>query len=292
MKRSSRKAFDIISYTAITLLTLFCLVPFLLVISGSFTSQKGILADGYRLIPSEFSLEAYRVIFKTPEAILRAYGVSIFITVVGTIISLLFVSMAAYVLSSKDFKYRNTISFLYYFTTIFGGGVVPWYILCVQYLHFKNTYMSMIIPGLVNVTYLLILKSYMKSIPDSIFESARLDGANDWVIFSKIAMPLSKAGMATVTLFVALGYWNDWYNAMLYIDEKDMYPLQYYLYNVLNKSEGLARAGQNIGLVTTEIPTESMKLAMMVIATGPIVCLYPFLQKYFVQGVTIGAVKG
>ena len=144
MKKNSRKAFDIISYVAITLLTLFCLIPFLLVISGSFTSQNSILADGYRLIPSEFSLEAYRVIFKTPEAILRAYGVSIFITVVGTIISLLIVSMAAYVLSNKDFKYRNTISFLYYFTTIFGGGVVPWYILCVQYLHFKNTYMSMI----------------------------------------------------------------------------------------------------------------------------------------------------
>lgn len=223
---------------------------------------------------------------------LHAYGVTIFVTAVGTFSSMIVTSMAAYVLSSRDFTYRNTVSFFFYFTTVFGGGLVPWYIFNMKYLHFKNNYISLILPTLVNVTYLLILKSYMANIPEAVFESARLDGANDWTIYRRIALPLSKAGLATVGLFIALNYWNDWYAAMLYIDDDRMYPLQYYLNDILNKSQGMMNAAARAEIPSAQVPSEPVKLAMTVVATGPIVLLYPFLQKYFVKGVTIGAVKG
>lgn len=291
-RRKDRRAFNLVSYVLLTALTLFCFVPFLLIISGSFTSQNSILVDGYRLFPKEFSLEAYQFLLKAPSDLVHAYGVTIFVTVVGTLASLLVTSMAAYVLSSQDFKYRNALSFFFYFTTVFGGGLVPWYIFNIKYLHFKNSYISLILPTLVNVTYLLILKSYMRNIPEAVFESARLDGANDWTIYSRIAMPLAKAGLATVGLFIALNYWNDWYAAMLYIDDSHMYPLQYYLNDILNKSQGMMAAAARAGIPAAQVPSEPVKLAMTVVATGPIVLLYPFLQKYFVKGVTIGAVKG
>lgn len=289
---SDRRVFNIISVVLLSLLTLFCTLPFWLILSGSFTSQDSILTDGYRLLPKIFSLEAYQFLFKTPEDMLHAYGVTIFVTAVGTFSSMIVTSMAAYVLSSRDFTYRNTVSFFFYFTTVFGGGLVPWYIFNMKYLHFKNNYISLILPTLVNVTYLLILKSYMANIPEAVFESARLDGANDWTIYRRIALPLSKAGLATVGLFIALNYWNDWYAAMLYIDDDRMYPLQYYLNDILNKSQGMMNAAARAGIPSAQVPSEPVKLAMTVVATGPIVLLYPFLQKYFVKGVTIGAVKG
>ena len=289
---SDRRVFNIISVVLLSLLTLFCTLPFWLILSGSFTSQDSILTDGYRLLPKIFSLEAYQFLFKAPEDMLHAYGVTIFVTAVGTFSSMIVTSMAAYVLSSRDFTYRNTVSFFFYFTTVFGSGLVPWYIFNMKYLHFKNNYISLILPTLVNVTYLLILKSYMANIPEAVFESARLDGANDWTIYRRIALPLSKAGLATVGLFIALNYWNDWYAAMLYIDDDRMYPLQYYLNDILNKSQGMMNAAARAGIPSSQVPSEPVKLAMTVVATGPIVLLYPFLQKYFVKGVTIGAVKG
>ena len=225
---------------------------------------------------------------------MRAYGVTIFVTFTGTTVGLFFTSMAAYVLASPDFRYRYQVSFFFYFTSIFGGGLVPWYIFCTKYLHFHNNVISMILPIMINVTYMLILKSYMMSIPTSLYESARLDGANDLTIFFKIALPLSKAGLATVGLFLALNYWNDWYNAMLFLDEgsRELYPLQYYLNNILTKAQAMNAAASRSGIPASDIPSEPLKLAMTVVATGPIILLYPFLQKYFVKGVTIGAVKG
>lgn len=287
-----RRVFNGIGYCYITVLTLFCLIPFVLIVSGSFTSQNSILANGYRLIPGEFSLEAYEFLFEVPGDMLRAYGVTIFVTVAGTVVSLFITSMAAYVLSCSTFRYRNVMSFFFYFTTVFGGGLVPWYIFNVKYLHFKNSLVSLILPMMVNATYLLILKSYMKNIPESVIEAARLDGANDWQIYTRVAMPLCKAGLAAVGLFTALNYWNDWYDAMLFIDDAKLYPLQYYLNDILNKSQGMAAAAAQAGIPVAQVPTEPIKLAMTVVATGPILMLYPFLQKYFVKGVTIGAVKG
>lgn len=289
-----RMIFNGISYVTLGILAVICILPFWLVISGSFSDQYSIQLHGYRLIPETFSLDAYKMLFRIPEEMIRAYGVTIFVTVVGTTVGLLFTSMAAYVLASQDFRYRYQMSFFFYFTSIFGGGLVPWYIFCNKYLHFHNNVISMILPILINVTYLLILKSYMMSIPVSLYESARLDGANDLTIFLRIALPLSKAGLATVGLFLALNYWNDWYNAMLFLDEgrRDLYPLQYYLNNILTKAQAMNAAAARSGIPASDVPSEPLKLAMTVVATGPIIMLYPFLQKYFVKGVTIGAVKG
>ena len=286
-----RRIFNAIGYCFITLLTLFCLIPFVLIVSGSFTSQNSILANGYRLIPGEFSLEAYEFLFRAPGDMLRAYGVTIFVTVAGTVLSLFFTSMAAYVLSCSTFRYRSAVSFFFYFTTVFGGGLVPWYIFNIKYLHFKNSLISLMLPMMVNATYLLILKSYMKNIPESVIEAARLDGASDWQIYTQVSLPLCKAGLAAVGLFTALNYWNDWYDAMLFIDDARLYPLQYYLNDILNKSQGMAAAAARAGIPVAQVPSEPIKLAMTVVATGPILLLYPFLQKYFVKGVTIGAVK-
>lgn len=289
-----RIVFNVISYIILTVLSLACLLPFWLVVSGSLSEQYAIQLHGYRLIPEKISFEAYKMLFRIPEDLLRAYGVTIFVTVVGTLLGLFLTSMAAYVLASKDFRYRYQVSFFFYFTSIFGGGLVPWYIFNTKYLHFHNNIISLILPILVNVTYLLILKSYMMSIPVSLYESAKLDGAGDFTIYRRIAMPLCKAGLATVGLFIALNYWNDWYDAMLFLDEgrRDLYPLQYYLNNILTKAQAINAAAARSGIAASEVPSEPMKLAMTVVATGPIVLLYPFLQKYFVKGVTIGAVKG
>ncbi len=289
-----RVVFNIVAYVILGILSVCCLLPFLLVLSGSFSDQTSILTHGYQLIPETFSLDAYSTLFKIPGELLRAYAVTIFVTFTGTFLGLFLTSMAAYVLSSKSFRYRNQVSFFFYFTSIFGGGLVPWYIFNTKYLHFHNSIISLILPILVNVTYLLILKSYMSSIPDALYESAKLDGANDFTIYLHIALPLCKAGLATVGLFIALNYWNDWYNAMLFLDEgrSDLYPLQYFLNNILTKAQAISAAAARSGLPMSEVPSEPMKLAMTVVATGPIILLYPFLQKYFVKGVTIGAVKG
>ena len=291
---ADRVAFNIISWIVLAVFSLICLLPFLLVISGSFSNQQSIQLNGYQLIPEEFSLDAYRMLFRIPGDLLRAYGVTIFVTVTGTLVGLLFTSMAAYVLASRDFRYRYQVSFFFYFTSIFGGGLVPWYIFNTKYLHFHNSVFALIVPILINVTYLLILKSYMMNIPHELYESARLDGAGDWTIYWQVAMPLCKAGLATVGLFIALNYWNDWYNAMLFLDEgrSDLYPLQYFLNNILTKAQAINAAAARSGIPASDVPSEPMKLAMTVVATGPIVMLYPFLQKYFVKGVTIGAVKG
>lgn len=289
-----RIAFNIVAYILLGIFTIACLLPFLLVISGSFSDQQSIRMHGYQLIPETFSLDAYKMIFRIPEEMLRAYGITILVTFIGTVVGLFCTSMAAYVLASRDFRYRYQVSFFFYFTSIFGGGLVPWYIFCTKYLHFHNNIISMILPIMINVTYLLILKSYMMGIPTSLYESARLDGAGDLTIFFKIALPLSKAGLATVGLFLALNYWNDWYNAMLFLDEgrRDLYPLQYYLNNILTKAQAMNAAAARSGIPASDVPSEPIKLAMTVVATGPIFLLYPFLQKYFVKGVTIGAVKG
>ena len=210
----------------------------------------------------------------------------------------LFTSMAAYVLASSTFRYRYQVSFFFYFTSIFGGGLVPWYIFNTKYLHFHNSVIALILPILINVTYLLILKSYMAGIPEALYESARLDGAGDFTIYLRVAMPLCKAGLATVGLFIALNYWNDWYDAMLFLDEgrSDLYPLQYFLYQQVNDIEAykklLANNAAGSAVSAISLPTQSLKMALTIVVTGPIVLAYPLVQKNFVQGITIGAVKG
>lgn len=288
----SQKAFNVISYVFVTLVALACLLPFIFMISGSFSEESLIRLHGYSILPRGFTLEAYKTIFKFPGKILKAYGVSIFITVVGTGLGMAILTMAAYVLSRKDFKYRNGFSFYFYFTTLFNGGMISTYIFYIQYLHLKDSIWALILPGILSVFNLLIMRSFISSIPVSLIESAKLDGAGEFTVFVKIILPLCKSGLATIGLFMALHYWNDWYNAMLYINSADKYPLQYMLYDLLNQAQSLARIAAQSGIQVENLPTNTMKLAMAVVATGPILLVYPFVQKYFVKGITVGSVKG
>ena len=288
----SSKAFYAVCYTVVTLMAVLCLVPFVLLISASFTSENYIRFHGYSLLPQEFTLKAYQVIFKSPMAILQAYGVSIFITAAGTLLGLILITMTAYVLSRKDFNYRNAFSFFFYFTTLFNGGMVCTYIFYIQYLHLKDSLWALILPGVFNVFYLLIMRSFVSAIPTALIESAKIDGAGEFRTFIQIVLPLLKSGMATIGLFMALGYWNDWYNAMLYINSESKYPLQYMLYNMLQKTQALALIASRAGIAVSDLPSNSLKMAMAVVATGPIILVYPFVQKYFVAGVTVGSVKG
>lgn len=285
-------AFDILSYTIVTLVAIACLLPFIFMISGSFSSEYEILVHGYSILPRGFTLEAYKAVFKFPMKIVRAYGVSILITLVGTTVGLFVLTMAAYVISRKDFKYRNVFSFYFYFTTLFNGGMVSTYIFFIRYLHLKDSLWALIFPGMLSVFNLLIMRSFIASIPSELIESAKIDGAGEFRIFIKIILPLSKAGLATIGLFMALHYWNDWYNAMLYINSEAKYPLQYMLYDLLNQAQSLARIAAQSGIQVENLPTNTIKLAMAVVATGPILLLYPFVQKYFVKGITVGSVKG
>ncbi|MDR1654399.1 MAG: carbohydrate ABC transporter permease [Treponema sp.] len=289
---ASTRIFNASGWIVITIITAVCLLPFILLISGSFSSDQAIRFYGYSILPREFSLEAYNVVFKYPEKVFRAYGVSIFITVTGTVCGLFLLTMTAYVISRKSFKYRNIISFYFYFTTLFNGGMVCTYIFYIRYLHLKDSFLALILPGMFNIFYLLIMRSFVAAIPQALIESAKIDGAGEFKIFIRIILPLLPSGLATIGLFMALEYWNDWYNAMLYINTNTKYPLQYMLYDLQMQAQALAQIASQVGIRVENLPTNSLKLAMAVVATGPIILLYPFVQKYFIKGVTIGSVKG
>lgn len=292
-KSIDRLLLQMIGYVALTLLAVFCLFPFILVISSSLTEESKIIEDGFQIIPTAFSLEAYGILFEYPQEMLKAYGVTITVTLLGTLFGLFLTSMTAYVLARKDFKWRSHFSFFFFFTTLFSGGLVPWYLLIVNYLDLKDTLIVLILPMLMNVFYIIVMKSFMSSIPEAIIESAKIDGAGDFQIYMRFVIPLSKPALATIGLFIALGYWNDWYNALLFISDSDLMPLQYYLYRLLGNMDGMRKAMMAAGaVVSSDIPTESLKMAMTIVATGPIMIAYPFIQRYFVQGLTIGAVKG
>ena len=292
MEVRERRALNVVGGLVVGIVSLLCLLPFVLVISGSFSSQASIVKYGYGLFPREFSLEAYKLVFTVPEHIAIAYRNTILYTAVGTGVGLFLTAMTGYALNRKDFAWRNAFAFFFYFTTLFSGGLVPSYLLMTA-MHMKNNPLAIVLPGLLSVFNILIMRNFMNSIPDAITESAKVDGANDMVIFLKLILPLLKPALATIGLFLALGYWNSWYSCMLYISDYRLYTLQYYLYNTLNRAEELRRLialGVDTGMESP--PSETMKFALTCVATGPIILLYPFVQKYFVKGITIGAVKG
>ncbi len=288
----STSAFYTIAYIVVGLMALICLIPFIIVVSGSFTSENYLLFHGYSLLPKDFSLEAYKILFKVPGTILKAYGVSIYVTVIGTFLGLVITTITSYALSRRDFKYRSKISFFFYFTTLFNGGMLCSYIFITRYLHLRDSLWVLILPGMFSVFHLLIMRSFCQAVPFEIIESAKIDGAGEYKIFFSVIMPLLKSGMATIGLFMALGYWNNWYQAMLYINDQDKFPLQYLLYNMLQKTEAMQRVAALSGIVVKDMPKNSLKMSMAVVATGPILLVYPFVQRYFVKGITIGSVKG
>ena len=288
---------NIIAYAFCSIIALLCLIPFIMILSGSFSSESAIIENGFSILPQEFSLEAYKTVFKEPITIIRAYATTIILTAVGTVLGLLIQTMTAYVLARKDFEWRNGFSFFFYFTTLFSGGLVPTFILYTRTLGLKDSYLALLLPLTFSVYNLLVMKSYITSIPDSLIDAAKIDGCGEVGTLFKVVMPLIKPALATVGLFIALAYWNDWYNAMLYINSEEKYPLQYFLYQQVNNIEAykklIANATVSSSVVSAlSLPTQTLKMALTIVVTGPIILAFPFVQKYFVQGITIGAVKG
>ncbi|WP_336775557.1 carbohydrate ABC transporter permease [Paenibacillus sp. MMO-58] len=280
-------------YVVISIFALCCLLPFLLILGTSFTSESAIKKFGFNFWPKEFSTFAYKIVFENPDIIVGSYIVTILLTVAGTAIGLFLVAMTGYALQRPDFGYRNGISFFIYFTTLFSGGLVPFYLLVTQYLSLKDNYLAVLLPGLLSPFLIIMMKSFVRSIPHAITESAKIDGAGDFTIFLRLILPMTTPALATIGLFIALGYWNEWYNSMLFLSPNMEYrPLQLFLYNVVTSADFVRNSAAASNVSLRDVPLESMKMATAVVATGPVIMFYPFVQRYFIKGITVGAVKG
>lgn len=270
-------------------------IPLWALVSISLSNETDIIRQGYRLIPLRIDLEAYAYIISRPLVMLNAYKVTAMMSVAGTLLSVLMISMCAYALSRPDFQYRRIITLFLFFTMLFSGGLVPYYILMTNYLHLQDTYAALIIPLLGSVWYLLLMRTFFQQLPHALVESATIDGAGELIIYFRIILPLSSPVLATISLLQFLQYWNSWHQALLFISSRDLYPLQYLLQILLRNMEEIIRNMQ-MGLSidvsrAADVPTESVRMAMAITAIGPMLFLFPFFQKYFAKGLTVGSIK-
>ncbi|NOU62602.1 ABC transporter permease subunit [Paenibacillus sp. LMG 31461] len=279
------------------LFSLAFLLPFLMIISVSLSNEQELMREGYRLLPIRIDFTAYRYVFENPAQMIDSYIITAFQALFGTLLALIVMALCAYPLSLVHYKLRNTTTFFIFFTMLFGGGLIPSYILNTQYLHIGNTFWIYILPTLANAFHIIILRTFFQGIPYSLAESAKMDGARELTIFFRIIMPLSKPVLATIALFNILDRWNNWYTSLIYVNNSKLYTLQYLLQKILMDAEFVKSLAQDAppGMFTgsmLEVPTESMKFAMCIVAAGPMLVIFPFFQKYFAKGLTIGAVKG
>lgn len=286
--RKKRTMGDILMNGFLIILSIICIYPFIVTFMVSISSEQSIVNNGYRLIPEEFSLSAYRLVFQD-GSVYSGYLITILVTIVGTLLSLLLSGMAAYAMSVNKVQYRNIFSMYFYIPTVFSAGLVPWYLVCTQYLHLQNTIWALILPSLISPFNIFLMRNYFKTIPSSLIEAAEMDGCGVLKTAFVVVMPLSKPIIATISLFVGLGYWNNWSNALYFIDEKNLYPLQYMLYRIEVIMNFIR---QNGSMGNIEVPSQTFQVATMFVTIGPILLLYPFVQKYFVKGIMVGAVKG
>lgn len=285
---------DILIHVYITAFSLFCFIPMLLTVMVSISDEDSILKNGYKFIPEKFSLFAYKLIFQGGSSIMNSYLVSITVTVVGTLLAVAITGMAAYTLANKNVRYRNALSLFFFVTMIFQSGIVPWYMISTK-LGLKDNILALIIPSLLFSPFnLFLVRNFMQGIPDSLRESATIDGASDIHIAFRIYFPLSIPVLATISLFYGLAYWNDWWNAIMLIENRKLYPLQYLLLMLRSQIQMLRDLQSLSGVQSANAtpPTESVKMATAIVTIGPIVLLYPYLQRYFVKGLIIGSVKG
>mgnify|MGYP004626418351 CR=1 FL=1 len=277
-------------------LVLCCVLPFLLMVMASFTEEQTLIRNGYSFFPEKFSLETYRYIFRSANTIFKGYFMTIFVTVVGTLCNISMTVLFAYPLSRKDLPYRSGLSFFLFFTMLFNGGLVPTYMMYANTFHIKNTIWALIIPSLMmNAFYVIMMRSFFtSSIPDSLIEAAKLDGASELKILTKVILPLSKPMLVTLVLMVGLNYWNDWMNGMYYVNDNSLNTIQMILNNMIQNVEFLSRSASVLGADAAKIkmPTVGIRMGIAVIAVLPVMVIYPFLQKYFVQGIVVGGVKG
>lgn len=299
MKRVSDRTFGEKVYLAVSSLiliffTMMCIYPILLVIGSSFTEELTLIRNGYQIIPAKWSLFAYRIILSGNSVMLRAYMISVIVTVLGTLSSVTAGVMIAYAISRREFRLRHFFNLYVVFTLLFNAGLVPWYIVNVTIWHLKNTLGALILPNMVNSFNILLLCNFMKTIPDEIIESARIDGASEFRIASSIAAPIAIPAITTIGLFYAMNYWNDWWLALMFIDNApQLYPIQYLLRTIVTNAQFLTQNSSTLTLMGgLTLPAEGVKMAACVLAIGPLIIVYPFVQRFFVRGLTLGAIKG
>jgi putative aldouronate transport system permease protein len=294
MKKVEDRGIQIAGHIVLGLFSLVCILPFVLMIVSSFTGEMAIQNNGYSFFPKVFSLEAYSYLAAKWTQIGHAYFISIFITVIGIIGTLVFTSMLAYPLSRKDLPHRNIFSFYVIFTMLFNGGLVPTYLVYTQFLHIKNTIWALILPNLlINGFGIMLMRTFFAtSIPSELIESAKIDGAGEIKIFLKIVLPMSLPILATIGLLGGLSYWNDWFNGLIYITDQRLFSLQNLLNRIMTDIQVLSSTNMGNKSTSQTIPSETVRMAMAAIGVVPILCAYPFFQKYFVKGIALGAVKG
>lgn len=293
--RSRNTVMHYILYTLALLFSLSCLFPFLLLVAGSFTPEEVMLTRGLSLFPERLSTFAYTTLLYNRLSLMNAYGVTIIVTVAGTFVSIIVTSLLSYPLARKELRYRNAVAFFVFFTMLFNGGMLPWYLVCVSILRLRNTLLALIVPYLAIAWNVFLLRNYFQTIPNEIAESAKIDGAGELRILFQIMFPLSGPAIAVLVLFIALMYWNDWWLAIMLTEVKTLRPLQLMLRDLITAAEflrGVNAPGSVSASSRERIPTEGIKFAATVVTIGPIVFLYPFLQKYFVKGIIMGAIKG
>lgn len=275
------------------LFSLACIIPFMIVVSASFTSVTDLSYHGFSILPPKIDFTAYQYLFKNPMVYVKAYGITIFITAVGTFLSVMVMSMVAYALARPQFRLRGFVTAFLFFPTIFGGGLTASYIINTQVLKLTDSIWVMILPGLVNVFHVFMLRTFFQQLPEGLFDAAKIDGASELRIYSTIALRLSKPVVATVSFLGVLSRWNEWKSAMLYIRDPDKYPLQYLLQRTMqNIQELLTAMTEAPNTVVEQIPGENLRMALLVVCIGPVMLIFPFFQKYFSKGMTVGAVKG
>lgn len=291
-----KKPTNVVINIFLAICSLAAVIPFVFVIIISLTDEQCLTMNGYRFIPEKWSLFAYKYIIEAGENIIRIYGVTILVTVVGTLLGLFLTGTYAYALSRKTYAYKKFFTTVITIPMMFSGGMIANYLIVTKVLMLKDTIWALILPLALNSFNIIVLRTFFKtSIPDSVIESAKIDGASEWKLFFKIVIPMALPGLATIGLFLTLGYWNDWFNAMMYMDSKEWIPLQYLLIQIESSIDWLASNKSMMGvdgiMAAANLPRETIKMAIVVISTLPIIFAYPFFQRYFVNGLTIGSVK-
>ena len=292
-KLGKDKLLLILFYFLLTVISAFCIFPILFAVIGSFTSEAEVASHGFRLFPESLTLDTYKYVFLTQgKKLINAYKISIINTIAGTAISLFVTITYAYVISVRDFKMGNKFAFFAYFTMLFNGGMLAWYLICTQYLGLKDNMWAMILPYCMNVFNMYLMRNFFKGLPYELVESAKIDGAGHFRILLQVILPLSKAGVVTIALFYALQYWNDFYLPLMLINKDNLFSIQYILYKMMSNIQYLASNPTGAMASHVILPTQTIKMAITCIAIGPIILCYPVIQKYFVKGVTVGALKG
>ncbi|GBF74742.1 carbohydrate ABC transporter permease [Paenibacillus sp. 598K] len=294
-QRVSKPA-NVLLHLFFILFSLACILPILLIVAISFSNEQALTLGGYKFWPDQIDLSAYRFMLTDSSTLIKAYGVTLTVTIVGSVLAVLLIALYAYPIYRKDFPFKNLFSFYLLVTMLFSGGLVPFYLLYINYLDLRDSLIALILPGLSNAFYIFITRTFFQqTIPEEMIESGKLDGASEWRIFFQLVLPISLPVLATVGLFTTLMYWNDWFNSMLFINDTDKFSLQYVMIQMIRQAEFFKNqlAGTGVGLMVQEaVPTESLRMAMVVLSIGPILFVYPFFQKYFTKGLTVGAIKG